>query len=158
MELKFVTFKLQDDEYGFDIDSVQEVRKMRKIVYVPEVPGFVEGVIKLRGRVIPVVNLRMRFGIARKEYEKSTRIIVVNVEEHTLGVIVDSVEEVITLPEQSIDHPDSVLRDAAFLGGVGKVPGRMVLIVDIAKLLTLKEKELLQAVPGKVKAGREKNG
>ncbi len=150
-EYKLVTFNLQDDEYGFHVDFVHEVRRMRKVVYVPEAPAFVEGLIKLRGEIIPVVDLRKRLGLAKKEHKKSTRIIIVKVKGHTLGVIVDSVNEVLAISEGDIDHPDSVLKDTAFLKGVAKVPGRMILIIDIDRLLTLEEKELLETVPRKVR-------
>ncbi len=149
-ELKIVTFKLEDDEYGLEIDLIQEVRKMKKVVYVPEAPAFVVGLIKLRGEVIPVMDLRKRLGLSTKEREKSTRIIIVKVGDHNLGVIVDSVEEVIGISEQNIDHPDSVLAHVDFLKGVGKAPGRMILIIDINKLLSLKEKKLLGKVSQKV--------
>ena len=155
-EYKLVTFKLRDDEYGFEIGFVQEVRRMKKVVYVPEAPAFVEGVIKLRGEVIPVVDLKKRLGLAKKEREKSARIIIVKVDDHILGVIVDSVEEVIGISLQDIDHPNSVMASVTFLKGVGKLPGRMILIVDIAKVLTMEEKELLDAVPKKVKAVKKK--
>lgn len=148
---KLVTFSLQDDEYGFQIDFVQEVRRMKKIVYLPEASDFVEGVIKLRGEVVPVINLRKRLGLAEKEHERSTRIIIVKVKDHTLGVIVDSVNEVLAISRGDIDHPDSVLKDTAFLKGVAKALGRMILIIDIDRLLTLEDKELLEAVPRKVK-------
>ena len=144
-EVKLVTFKLRGEEYSFEIDCVQEVRRMRKVVRVPEVPDFVEGIIKLRGKVIPVVNLRKRLGLEAKGHEKSTRIIIVKVEDHTLGLIVDSVEEVSSIPREEIDPPDSVLTNVDFLKGVGKDPGRMSLIVDIKKLLGLEVKELLDS-------------
>ncbi len=149
-ELKLVNFNLQDDEYGFQIDFVQEVRRMKKVVCVPEAPEFVEGVIKLRGNVIPVINLRKRLGLVEKEHERSTRIIIVKVNDHILGVIVDSVNEVLTVSEESIDHPDFVSKDTTFLRGVGKIPGRMIFIVDIDKLLTLNEEKLWDIVHNNV--------
>jgi len=145
-ELKIVTFRLQDDEYGFEIDSVREVRRLKRVVCVPEAPAFVEGVIKLRGAILPVIDLRSRLGLGKQEHGRSTRIIIAGAEEHIIGVIVDSVEEVIGVSPQNVDHPDSVLANVDFLKGVAKVPGRMILIVDINKLLSLEEKELLHGV------------
>jgi purine-binding chemotaxis protein CheW len=149
--VKLITFMLQEDEYGFEIDFVQEIRRMKRFTHVPQAPVFVEGIIKLRGKVIPLIDLRKRLGLPDKEYGKYTRNIILNMEGHILGVIVDSVTEMLTIPEENIDPPDSVLATTGFLKGVAKVPGRMVLIVNMDTAFTPEEKGLLAVVPKKVK-------
>lgn len=148
--LKLVTFMLMEDEYGFEIDYVQEVRRIKRITRVAQAPAFVEGVIKLRGKVIPIVDLRKRLGLPAKEHGKLTRVIIVKAEGHSLGVVVDSVTEVLSVPVKDVDTPDSsILANAVFLKGVAKAPGRMVLVADIGNILTLEEKKLLPAASKK---------
>ena len=145
-EMKIIAFKLIDDEYGFEIEYIQEIRKIKRITYIPQSPDFVEGVIKLRGRVVPLINLRKRLGLPAVEYGKYTKVIIVNLEYQILGVIVDSVTELLTISKKNIEHPDSVLTSVNFLKGVGKIPGRMVLIVDIGKVFSLENIKSLSSI------------
>ncbi len=157
-KLKLVTFMLMEDEYGFEIDYVQEVRRIRRITRVAQAPAFVEGVIKLRGKVIPIVDLRKRLGLPTKKHGRFTRAIIVKAQGHTLGVVVDSATEVLSVPVTDIDTPDaSILANAVFLKGVAKAPGRMILVANIENILTAEEKKLLPAPPKKAGAGREKH-
>lgn len=145
-EMKLLVFTVTDDEYGCDINRVNEVRRIRKITRIPQAPGFIEGVIKLRGKVIPLIDFRKRLGLPSIEHGKATRIIIAHIGKRVLGFIVDTAREVLTLSGDQVEPPESVFEEVAFLQGVGKVPGRMILIVDLENLLTLKEKNLLPAV------------
>lgn len=154
--IKLVAFMLMEDEYGFEIDCVQEVRRVKRITRVPQAPAFVEGVIKLRGKVVPILDLRKRLGLPAKGHGKRTRIIIVKAQGHTLGVVVDSATEVLTVPVKDIDLPDSsILANAVFLKGVAKIPGRMVLVANIGNILTAEEKKLLPAAPHETGAAAE---
>ncbi len=147
-EIKIIVFNIMEDEYGLEIEFIQEIRKMRRITRIPQAPDFVAGVIKIRGRIIPLIDFRKRMGLPFKEYGDYTKIIIVNLESHILGVIVDMVSELLTIPEGSIDHPDSVLASVNFLKGVGNIPGRMVLIVDMDKVLSFDDKKNLGKIQG----------
>jgi purine-binding chemotaxis protein CheW len=106
---QLVSFKLGTEEFGVDILDVQEINRMTEITTVPQAPEFVEGVINLRGKVIPIVDLRKRVDMGVKEYDKDTRIVVVNIEKNTVGLIVDSVSEVLRIPKSSVEPPPSMI-------------------------------------------------
>ena len=118
-----VTFALGGEEYGVDIAQVQEINRMVTITNVPRAPQFMEGVINLRGRLIPIIDLRTRFGMARSERTKDTRIIVTEIGSRSVGMVVDSVSEVLRIPvEQIEDAPDLVAGvDTEYVQGVGKM-------------------------------------
>ncbi len=147
-KIKIIVFNIMDDEYGLEIEYIQEIRKMRRITYIPQAPDFVKGVIKIRGRVIPLIDFRKRMGLPFKEYGDYTKIIIVNLESHIIGIVVDMVSELLTIPQGNVDHPDSVLASVDFLKGVGNIPGRMVLIVDMDKVLSLDDKKDLSKIQG----------
>ena len=134
--LQLVSFQLGPEEYAIDILGVQEIIRMVEITHVPNAPHFVEGVVNLRGKVIPIINLRTRLGVSSVEPTKDTRIVVVEVGHLILGFIVDSVEEVLRLPEEFIEPPPSAGRGGAeeFHKGVGRVEGRLLILLDL-KLL-----------------------
>ena len=98
--LQLVSFKIGNEEFAVDILSVQEINRISKITKVPNTPDFIEGVINLRGRVIPVIDLRVKLGMPRKEYGINTRIVVVEINEQTVGFIVDEVNEVLRIPKE----------------------------------------------------------
>lgn len=143
--LQLVSFKLGDEEFGVDILAVQEIIRMLDITRVPNAPSFVEGVINLRGKVLPVVNLRKRLGLNVKDYDKSTRIVVVELAEKTVGFIVDSVSEVLRISSIVTEPPPQMVGriDAEFITAVGKLEDRLVILLDLSRVLTNKEKEML---------------
>ncbi len=142
---ELVTFNIGEEEFGVDILKVQEIIRMVEITKVPKAPEFVEGVINLRGKVIPVINFRRRFGMETKEESKETRIIVVEIEKKILGFIVDSVSEVLRLPVSSIESAPAIVSkvDSSYIYGVGKLEDRLLILINIDRLLS--EKELLIA-------------
>lgn len=135
--LQLVTFKLGDEEYGIDILKVQEINRMTEITSMPKAPFFVEGVINLRGKVIPVVNLRKRFGLGLKEIDSQSRIIVVDIGS-TVGLIVDSVSEVLRISSDTIEPPPPITGGVGseYIMGIGKLEDRLIILLDIDKLLS----------------------
>jgi len=138
-ERQLISFKIQDEEFGIDIMRVQEVIHMTKITQVPKAPYFVKGVLNLRGRVLPVVDLRTRFDLKEVERNESNRIVVVSIKGKTTGIIVDSVSEVLRLPKNSIEPPPPIVSgiQAQFLEGVGKLKDgkRLVILLNLDKIL-----------------------
>lgn len=145
--LQLVTFHLGNEEFAVDILRVQEINRMVNITSVPNSPHFVEGVINLRGKIIPVIDLRKRFLMESKEHDKQTRIVVVDVEGKTVGLIVDSVSEVLRLPLDTVEPPPSIVAgvDAEYIHGVGKLEDRLLILLDLRKILNIEEKEALSA-------------
>jgi purine-binding chemotaxis protein CheW len=146
--LQLVSFKIGSEEFGLDILNVQEINKMTQITKVPNSPVFVEGVINLRGRVIPVIDLRTRLNMERKEHDKDTRIIVVEIETKTIGFIVDSVNEVLRIPVNITEAPPSIVvgMDSDFIKSVGKLDDRLLILIDLNKILKSVDEVELQEV------------
>lgn len=140
--LQLASFELAAEEYAVDIASVQEIVRMTTVTRVPRAPSFVEGVVNLRGKIVPVIDLRRRFGLASLEATKATRIIIVEVLGKTVGLIVDAVREVLRLGSEAIEPtPDLVTNrvDTAYFKGVGKLEDRLIILLDLNRLLTAEE-------------------
>lgn len=130
--MQLVTFSLEDELFCLDILKVQEIIRFQPITPVPHTPGFVDGVITLRGKIVPVIDLRTRFHLPRTEHTNATRIIVINVKHILLGLVVDAVHEVTNLAESAISHAatmGSEMND--YVAGVGKLRDRLVTMVDV---------------------------
>jgi purine-binding chemotaxis protein CheW len=146
--LQFVTFKVGNEEYAIDILKVQEINRIVDITPVPNSPHYIEGVINLRGRVIPVINLRKFFGLETKTSDTNSRIIVVDIG-IVLGVMVDSVSEVLRVSSDIVEPPPSmsVSISSEYIKGIGKLDDRLLILIDIDKLfkenLSEKGSELL---------------
>ena len=140
-EKQLVVFDLADEGYGVDISSVREIIRMQEITKVPKAPDFVEGVINLRGRVIPVVDLRKRFGFTVTEWTKDTRIVVVDIGKQDIGVVVDAVTEVLRLAATSVEPPSSVITtvDSEYLLGIAKLESRLIILLDLEQALSTME-------------------
>ena len=141
-ESQLVTFTLGQEEYGVDINKVREINRLVEITHVPRAPEFVEGLINLRGTVVPIIDLRQRFDIERSGDEKQQRIIVVDVHGRTIGVIVDSVSEVLNLSSENIEEVPATISSGVntqFLKGVGKVGDRLMLLLDLDSILSAEE-------------------
>jgi len=143
--LQLVTFRLGKEEFSMDILKVQEIIRHMDLTRVPRTPDFVDGVINLRGRVIPVLDLRKRFGLPADERTNETRIIVVDVDNRTVGLKVDAVSEVLRLPADTVEPPPSLVTgiESDYIKGVGKLDGRLIILLDVAKILTRTEKDAL---------------
>jgi purine-binding chemotaxis protein CheW len=143
--LQLVSFTIGKEEYGVDILKVHEIIRMITITKVPNSPEFVEGVINLRGRVIPVVDLRIRLGLEKKEYGKDTRVIVVEIGGKTIGFIVDSVSEVLRIPRSITEPPPQMAAglNAEYITAIGKLEDRLLILLDLEKILVEQEKVAL---------------
>ncbi len=146
---QLVVFRLSDGSYALDIQVVREINRLIDITPVPKAPDFVEGIINLRGTIIPVVDLGLRFEMPRTEHSKDTRIVVVESEGHTLGLVVDEVSEVLRIPEDEIDPATNMTTTGInldYVTGVGKVGERLILILSPERLFTVEEKARLRKI------------
>ncbi len=145
-QLQLVTFSIGGEEFGVEILKVQEIVRSMEITKVPNAPAFVEGVVNLRGKVIPIIDMRMRFGLDHKAHDSQTRIIVINMNEVITGFVVDSVSEVLRLPKSTIEPPPPVIAgiESEYISGVGKLEDRLLILLDMDSLLSGKEQRLLQ--------------
>lgn len=143
--LQLVTFNLGEEEFGVDILNVKEIIRMMEITKVPKSPEFVDGVINLRGHVIPIIDLRKRFSMVTREHDKNTRISVVELGDSVVGFVVDSVHEVLRIPSGTVEPPPPVVAgiDADYISGVGKLDDRLLILLEPQKLLSLEEKRAL---------------
>ncbi|GIP46647.1 Chemotaxis protein CheW [compost metagenome] len=150
-ELKVIVFKLGHEEYGIDVDKVQTIERMMPITRVPKTYAFVKGVINLRGVVIPVIDLRGRFGLPEAEYSDQTRIIIVAANEMEVGFIVDSANDVIDLDSDLIDSPPDVVGGikAKYLHGVARISEeRLLVMLNLSEVLSRKEIIQLESLEG----------
>jgi purine-binding chemotaxis protein CheW len=133
--LQLVTFHLGNEEYAIDIIKVQEITRMVEITSVPNAPAYIEGVINLRGKVIPVISLRKKFGLGAKDADVNSRIIVVDIGT-TVSLIVDSVSEVLRLPSDNVEPPPITMRNSSeYIKGLGKLSNRILILLDIDRCL-----------------------
>lgn len=146
--LQLVSFKIGEEEFGVDILSVQEINRMSQITKVPNTPDFIEGVINLRGRIIPVLDLRVKLGLMKLEHNKNTRIVVVELKGQTVGFIVDEVSEVLRIPKNITEAPPAMVGgiDSEYITSIGKLEDRLLILLDLEKILSLSEYEILETV------------
>lgn len=139
--LQLVSFNIGTEEFGVDILKVQEINRMVKITRVPQTPDYVEGVINLRGKVIPIIDLRKRFGLEVKEYDKNTRIVVVDIVGNIMGMVVDSVSEVLRIPKNTIEPPPQIVTgiNTEYINGVAKLEDRLLIFLDLSKVIDFSE-------------------
>lgn len=131
-----VSFEIGAEEYAVDILEVQEINRMVEITRVPTAPSYVEGVINLRGKVIPIIDLRLRFGLPATDRTTESRIVVVDVNRNVIGLIVDSVSEVLRIPNSLIEPPPNGKGGGAeFHKGVGRMDNRLLILLDLKRLL-----------------------
>jgi purine-binding chemotaxis protein CheW len=136
--IQLVSFNLGSEEFGIDILKVQEINRMVEITKVPQAPHYVEGVINLRGKVIPVIDLRTKFGLQAKERDKNSRIVVCDVKGDIIGMVVDAVSEVLRIPGSTVEPPPAIVTgvDQHYISGVVKLEGRLLLFLDISRIAT----------------------
>lgn len=136
-ELQVVGFRIGNEMYGVRIGAVREIVRVPEITAVPNAPGTIEGVINLRGQIVPVMDLRKRFGLTEVHPDKKNRILVVELENKLMGLIVNSASEVLKIPPSEVEAPGSMFAEgeSGYVVGVGKLNGRLIILLDIAKLL-----------------------
>lgn len=137
---KYLTFKVADEDYAVDVRYVIEIIGIQKITQLPDMPDFLKGVINLRGKVIPVIDIRLRFRLPELEYGNRTCIIVVSFKEIYFGIVVDTVSEVVVIPEETLTKPPSSgsMRNQ-YLKNIGKIDEQVKIIINIEKLLSEEE-------------------
>ena len=147
-EMQLVVFELGDESYAVDISRVQDINRMQEITEIPHAPESVVGVINLRGRVIPVIDLRKRFGLPEAVHTKDTRIVVVHLEGNLIGVIVDAVSQVLRIPADIVEPPSPVLAgvDSKYLRGIAKLDDKLVILLDLDFVLSRREQEAISEV------------
>jgi purine-binding chemotaxis protein CheW len=142
---EYLTFRLDQEEYGIDILKVQEIRGYEPPTRVANAPSFIKGVVNLRGTIVPIVDMRLKFNCAKSEYNSFTVVIVLNLKSRIVGIVVDSVSDVMELPPESLKAaPDieSVIDSTAVLG-LGSIGDRMLILLDIEKLMSAPEMGLV---------------
>ena len=152
---QLISFTVGDEEYGLELLRVKEVIRVREITWLPKAPSFVKGIINLRGDVIPIIDLRDKFGLESREQTAQTRVIVVEVEGRLMGMVVDSASQVVRIPADQIDPPPPVLGgfSEAFITGVGKLDDKLVILLNADAILTVDEKRALSSMEDAVPAG-----
>lgn len=142
---KYLTFQLGEEEYGVDIRFVTEVVGLQEITSVPDMPEFIKGVINLRGKVIPVMDVRMRFNMEKRAYDDRTCVVVVDIDDTSVGLVVDEVQEVADIPESRIEPPPRVSKAtrSRFIMGLGKMEDKVTILLDVRNLLYEEELEQL---------------
>ena len=139
--VQIISFKVGDEEYGLEILKVKEVIKVTEITKLPKAPSFVKGVVNLRGDVIPIIDLREKFGLEKAEESDANRVIVVEIEGKSVGMAVDSVSHVIRINESQIDNPPLVGgMTGDYIRGVVKLGDRLIVLINVDKILTSEEK------------------
>src|SRR5579872_5426075 len=136
-DLQLVGFRIGKETFGVPIHLVHEIVRLPEITAVPDAPGYIEGVINLRGKIVSIVDLRKRFGESRIEPSRKNRILVAEIQHKMVGLIVDAASEVLRLPESEIEAPPEVFEESEvkYVTGVGKLNGRLVILIDLTKIL-----------------------
>ncbi|MCM8533737.1 MAG: chemotaxis protein CheW [Lentisphaeraceae bacterium] len=144
---KYLTFHIGSEEYAIEIKYVTEIIGMLKVTEVPQTPSYIKGVINLRGKVIPVMDIRLRFGMEPRDYDERTCVIVVHINENTVGLVVDTVSEVLDIPHSNIETSGQLSNasDNNFISGMGKVEDRIKMVIDVDALL-FRDREQIEAL------------
>lgn len=147
---EFLTFTLGKEEYGIDILKVQEIRGYDAVTTIANTPAFIKGVINLRGLVVPILDMRIKFNLGNVVYNQLTVVIVLNIAQRVVGMVVDGVSDVITLTNEQIKAvPEfSGALDTRYIMGLGAVEERMIILVDIEQLMSSRDMDLIESVAG----------
>lgn len=145
-EVQLVVFKLLREEYGISILQVQEIKRMADITRVPHTPDYIKGVINLRGSVLPVIDLKKRLNLPHQEYTDDTRIIIVKIDDISVGMIVDEVSEVMAISQENIEPPLNVVGSIAanYLSGVGKLENRLLILLDMEAIIGIGQQDTVK--------------
>ena len=155
-DIQVVGFRIGGETFGVRISNVREIVRVPEITSVPNAPDYLEGVINLRGKIIPVMDLRKRLGQTEVQPDKKNRILVVDLDGKLVGLIVNAASEVLKIPPSEIENPGAMLQegDAGFVTGVGKLNGRLIILIDLHKLFQKGEWKRLEDVTTPVAAVR----
>lgn len=136
---EFVTFRLNQEFYGINIQNVENIEKVLPITRIPYTLNYIKGVVNLRGIIVPVVDLRARFGLEKRDHSDESRIIIVNLEDNKIGMLVDSSSEVLQIDEVDIDAAPNVRKEInnEFIKNIGKKNSRIIMLIDLHKVLNI---------------------
>lgn len=152
-ELQLVVFNIGTEEFGVEIMNVQEIIRMTNITKIPQASSYVKGIINLRGRIIVVINIDVIMGMKSKEQDENTRIIVADIGDTVMGFIVDSVSEVIRIPESNVEPAPGVIANKIgkdYVRGVGKMEDRLLILLDLNKILCANEIHNISSIASEV--------
>ena len=156
-EVQLVAFRLRDEEFGVEIGQVREIVRITPITHVPEAPAFIEGVINLRGQVLAVIDLAKQFGLPPEEKLPATaRVVVVELQGRTVGMLVDEVPEVLRIPKENIEPTPDLIQSKIhkdYIKGVGKLGNRLLILLDLEKILSQHEVVQLEKVSAQPEVG-----
>jgi purine-binding chemotaxis protein CheW len=146
MELQLVIFKLGNESFGVEIATVESIIKMQTITRLPQAPSFVEGIINLRGKILPVIDLRRRLNIDLTEINKDSRMVVVALSGTTVAMIVDQVSEVLRINDDIVEAPPTIAQsvDSRFIEGIAKIDETLVILLNLSKVLNTSETSMLE--------------
>lgn len=147
-EKQYVIFKLSKEEYGIDIMNVREIVQYQESVKVPNSPAFIEGIINYRGKVIPIICLKKKFGMGNSMNDANTRIIVINLNDKQIGFLVDEASQTVRIDDSNIDPTPEVISgiERKYITGVGKIDNRLVILIDLEKVLTDDDKVKIESL------------
>lgn len=147
-EEQFVVFLVGEEEFGVNIKQTREIISAAELTYIPDAPDFVEGVIDLRGEIVPVINLSKRLSLESKENNNEQKIIIVEIDENLVGVMVKNVEEIIRIPVNNIGEPPKITKkiNKNYVSGVGKLENRLLILLNMNRILTTQEMEEIEDI------------
>jgi purine-binding chemotaxis protein CheW len=147
-EKKVIVFALGQEEYGVEVEKVRTIERMVPLTRVPKTPSFIKGVINLRGVVVPILDLRARFGLETKEYNDQTRIIIVSSEDIEVGMIVDSASDVLDIDTDAIENPPEIVGGikSKYLHGIAKVNERLLVLLNLEQVLDKQELQQIKSI------------
>lgn len=145
-QVQLVTFRLGGEEFGLDVFAVHEILRHQEVTPVPKAPAFVEGVLDIRGLLVPIVDLRRRFELTHVQVDEETRIVLVDFNKERLGLVVDAVTEVLRAPETSVSPPPKYFKGLAaeYIHGIVRLEGRLVVLIDLDRILSSEERIALE--------------
>ena len=144
--MQLVSFTVGDEAYGVNIAKVQEIIRMPEITHLPQTDDYIKGIINLRGNIIPIIDMRMRFNMSETQYSDITRVIVLSIQEKLIGIVVDSVSKVLEIAANEVEDAPDIINGLSkeYINGVGKIDDNMIIILDTDKVLTADEIDIIQ--------------
>ncbi|MBM7614840.1 chemotaxis protein CheW [Alkaliphilus hydrothermalis] len=147
-ERQYVIFKLEKEEYGVDIMHVKEISEFKESMKVPNSPRFIDGLVNYRGVVTPIINLRKKFNLDLVEVSSNTRIIIIYLNDKQVGFLVDDASQVLTIDQKDVDPAPEIITgvDQKFISGIAKIGERMIILLDLEKVLSEEEKKKIESL------------
>jgi purine-binding chemotaxis protein CheW len=160
MENRFLSFRIDKEDYGISIKNIIEIIELQKVIEIPDMPNYIKGVINLRGNVIPVMDLRLKFKIEEKSYDDRTCIIIISVNNYRVGLIVDRVEEVLEIQPENIEPSPKFKNNSEskeYISGLGKIGDSVKILLDVEKILTLEVIDVIKENANEINIRGEEN-